>query len=468
VLALLEASCDLVALVDPSGAVWHLRAATPALAATLLAHGASEPGAVSLAACVEPDSLAKVAALLADPAAGRAREINLKPAPNSAPDSAPDSTQAPVPVRALLREAGGALVLTARDLSALAQGQKELAEASLAAARDLDEARQSQLRLRRQMQASPAAQLLVDLGARRIVEANPAATRLIGADPAGWSLARLVADEAALEALLAGSSDEAVAALGDGPPVRIALGRLREGRRMLGVAVLVPLEPGAGPAGGAEAAWGASAPAAGWQEAPVAQLVLDGQLRITHLNEAALDLAQAERPRALLGRGLGELIGRSGADAQVLGANLREHGRVNGFASALRTGPGALEPVEISARRLGDGAGFVVALRPLPPRAAAESPATGDRTGAARSPMAMVELIGRMPLKDIVRESADLIEQLCIEAALELTGGNRANAAELLGLSRQSLYTKLHKLGLFAAGDADDEQGADSDSSGAP
>jgi len=33
-------------------------------------------------------------------------------------------------------------------------------------------------------------------------------------------------------------------------------------------------------------------------------------------------------------------------------------------------------------------------------------------------------------------------------AALELTGDNRASAAELLGLSRQSLYVKLRRYGL--------------------
>ena len=42
----------------------------------------------------------------------------------------------------------------------------------------------------------------------------------------------------------------------------------------------------------------------------------------------------------------------------------------------------------------------------------------------------------------------DLIEQLCIEAALELTGDNRASAAEMLGLSRQSLYVKLRRFGM--------------------
>jgi DNA-binding NtrC family response regulator len=60
----------------------------------------------------------------------------------------------------------------------------------------------------------------------------------------------------------------------------------------------------------------------------------------------------------------------------------------------------------------------------------------------------LTELIGRVPLKDIVRETTDVIERLCIEAALQLTGDNRASAAEMLGLSRQSLYVKLHRYGL--------------------
>ena len=53
-----------------------------------------------------------------------------------------------------------------------------------------------------------------------------------------------------------------------------------------------------------------------------------------------------------------------------------------------------------------------------------------------------------MSLKEIVRESTDLIERLCIEAALAYTADNRASAAEILGLSRQSLYSKLHRHGL--------------------
>ena len=55
---------------------------------------------------------------------------------------------------------------------------------------------------------------------------------------------------------------------------------------------------------------------------------------------------------------------------------------------------------------------------------------------------------GGVPLEDIVRETADRIEEWCIEAALQLTGDNRASAAEMLGLSRQSLYIKLRRFDL--------------------
>jgi len=61
-------------------------------------------------------------------------------------------------------------------------------------------------------------------------------------------------------------------------------------------------------------------------------------------------------------------------------------------------------------------------------------------------------LVGRVPLRDLVRQSTDLVERLCIETALRKTRGNRASAAELLGLSRQSLYSKLRRHGLMSHG----------------
>ncbi|MEO0990259.1 MAG: helix-turn-helix domain-containing protein, partial [Pseudomonadota bacterium] len=53
-------------------------------------------------------------------------------------------------------------------------------------------------------------------------------------------------------------------------------------------------------------------------------------------------------------------------------------------------------------------------------------------------------------LQDIVAETTDVVERMCIETAVELTRNNRVAAAEMLGLSRQSLYVKLRKYGLLS------------------
>ncbi len=69
----------------------------------------------------------------------------------------------------------------------------------------------------------------------------------------------------------------------------------------------------------------------------------------------------------------------------------------------------------------------------------------------------MTELVGRVSLKDMVRESADIIEKLCIEAALKRSGDNRASAAQMLGLSRQSFYAKMRRHGLGNLNGMDDD-----------
>jgi len=117
------------------------------------------------------------------------------------------------------------------------------------------------------------------------------------------------------------------------------------------------------------------------------------------------------------------------------------------FATSLRGEFGATTEVEISAVAVDGGEtpclGFTI--RDVGRRLDADK-----RVGKElpRSAGQMAELVGRVPMKDIVRETTDLIEQLCIEAALELTQDNRASAAEMLGLSRQSLYVKLRRFGM--------------------
>jgi transcriptional regulator PpsR len=128
-------------------------------------------------------------------------------------------------------------------------------------------------------------------------------------------------------------------------------------------------------------------------------------------------------------------------------ANLKQHGSVRMFATTLRGEYGTNTEIEISA---------VSAPNTEPPclgftvRNIMRRPVAENRSNNAlpRSVEQLTELVGRVSLKELVRETTDVIERLCIEAALELTGDNRASAAEMLGLSRQSLYVKLRRYGL--------------------
>ena len=51
-------------------------------------------------------------------------------------------------------------------------------------------------------------------------------------------------------------------------------------------------------------------------------------------------------------------------------------------------------------------------------------------------------------MKNIVADTTEVVERMCIDIALEMTNNNRVAAADMLGLSRQSLYVKIKKYGL--------------------
>ena len=169
-------------------------------------------------------------------------------------------------------------------------------------------------------------------------------------------------------------------------------------------------------------------------------------------NRAFLSLAQLSAEEQARGQALDRWVGRTGIELGVLITNLRQRGTVGLFITSMRGEYGGTTEVEISAAVLNAGGHTMMAfaLRDIERRLKPETP-----TGALAMPRSvseLTELVGRTPLKDIVSETTDLIEQLCIETALEMTHDNRASAALLLGLSRQSLYVKLRRYGLGSLG----------------
>jgi transcriptional regulator PpsR len=187
------------------------------------------------------------------------------------------------------------------------------------------------------------------------------------------------------------------------------------------------------------------------ESAPDGFVVTGVDGRIITTNATFLSLSQLPTEDQARGEQLSRWLGRTEIDMDIMTSNLRQHGSVRLFASMIRGELGEPCAVEVSAVTVMNGGqpcfGFVI--RDVARRPRLDTPAQGGFVRVLPRPLDnLPELIGRVALKDLVREATDVIERLCIEAALNLTGDNRASAAEMLGLSRQSLYVKLRRYGL--------------------
>ncbi|MCD0417787.1 transcriptional regulator PpsR [Rubrivivax sp. JA1024] len=351
----------------------------------------------------------------------------------------------------------GSILAFGRDLRAVAALQQRLVEAQQAMERDYWKFRHAETRYRHLFQVASEAVLVVDATTQKILEANPAAARLL-ADGGAASLVGLTFPTGVdprtaeqLNLLLAGvratgRADEGRAELVDGRgEVSVAVSTYRQDLvshflvRLSRVQSQVVAE---------------MAPSTGSmllklvQSAPDCLVVTDLEGRLISANPAFVELAQLTTEEQVRGETLDRWLGRTGVDLSVMISNLRQRGQVRLFATTLRGEYGAVTDVEISATMVGQGdrpfLGFTI--RDVGRRLAGHDARTTREL--PRSVGQLTELVGRVPLKDIVGETTDLIEQLCIEAALELTRDNRASAAEMLGLSRQSLYVKLRRYGL--------------------
>jgi transcriptional regulator PpsR len=184
-------------------------------------------------------------------------------------------------------------------------------------------------------------------------------------------------------------------------------------------------------------------------------MVTDDDGRIIAANRAFLDLAQLLSEDQALGQPADRWLGRSGVDLSVLLTNLRRNSVIKLFSTTIQGELGTLAEVEISACNMAESGGQVFAffIRDVGRRIDDKHQADGQ---LPRSIEQITQRVGRVPLKELVRESTDIIEALCIEAALGLTHDNRASAAELLGLSRQSLYAKLRRYGIGSVAEETD------------
>lgn len=448
---LVSAAADVTLVVDEDGVIRDMAISSDELARDL--DGQAPWLGRAWRDTVAEDSQPKVEELLRDVRSDNAtrwRHVN---------QVSVSGAHVPVLVSAI-RIGGDRTVVFGRDLRAISTLQQRLVEAQASLERDYSRLRQAETRYRLLFQTATEPVLVVDAASGRIVEANPAAVGLFGQGsrrPVGTALLELFepASREALEMLLAsvratGRGDDVTArTAADQRDVVVSAALFRQDGTTLflvrliqtlaeGTAVILPKQK--------------SKLLKLIDSVPDAFVVTDHDGRVITANAAFLEMTQLAAEEQARGETLDRWLGRSGVDLDVLLATLRGGGPVRLFSTSLRGAFGATTDIEISAVAMMNGGkpSFGFAIRDVGRRRVAQ-PQPG--AAATRSVEQLTELIGRVPLRDLVREATDVIERLCIEAALELTNDNRASAAEMLGLSRQSLYVKLRRYGLIGPDD---------------
>lgn len=361
-----------------------------------------------------------------------------------------------IPVRYQAMPVDGGIMFVGRDLRAVSMLQSRLVAAQRALDEDYNQLRQLQTRYRVLFQTSGEAILIVDGRTQRIHEANAAAGRLLGVDAADLPAQNLsslfsgggksVIGDAAARVLSSGQT-ETVAARADeaGQPLDCRLAVFRAADAVM---LHVRLSRGATQTDGEPAIEGLLLSLMGG--IPDAVVMTDREGNVVWCNDAFLGMSETALASQLRGESLAKFMSRPGVDLDIIMDNAVRHGHLRAFSSVLTGAFGSEIPVEIAVASVPDSnplrLGFIVRdisrFDQVPSRQSGSNQETADH---------MMNLVGTVPLKELVRASTEEIEKMCIEAALQKTGNNRASAAEMLGLSRQSLYVKLRRFGLLSS-----------------
>jgi transcriptional regulator PpsR len=365
----------------------------------------------------------------------------------------PSGLELPMEYTTMLLGGRAGLMAIGKNLQAVAELQSRLIEAQQTMEHDYWKLREVETRYRLLFETSNEAVVLVRESNLRIVEANPAALEALGFEPGSTGdvagreiLSELPpAEREPFHAMLLGVREH-----GKAPGVVAHLG----GERSAWIvrASLVNSEPGpmfllqlaraSQPPLGAKPT--ASVPVDDMMERmPDGFVVIDREGIIKRANRAFLDLVEISVKGSIIGESLSRWLSRPGADLSVLLANVRRHRLVRLFSTTLHGEFGSEAQVEIAAAGSSDSnppfVGLVVRdvgrrLQALP-----------EQKRLLANMCNITEQIGKTSLPKLVDETIAIVERHHIKAALETANGNRTAAAEILGLSRQSLYAKLNR-----------------------
>lgn len=433
---------DIALVVDPDGRIRNVAVSGGASPVPAAADWVGRQWADT----VTDETRRKVELLLAETkerGVSQRREVTLRCA---------SGTDVPVAYTAILLGQQGPLLAVGRDLRAIAAIQQRFVESQQQMERDYWRRRQAEARYRQLFQVATEAVLVVDALSHQIVEANRAAGDFFALKPS--ALAGRIAS--------AGFTSTARSAVEDLLGTAHSHGRAAEIRvRIEGRPFSVSATPfqsdgvpqvllrirAADSADGSEGGLGRLIELV--ERTPDAIVVTDAGGHIRTVNPAFLALCNLPPDVDLAGRALGEWIGQAPREAHELIESVRKHGITAPLLTRLRGLDRAIE-VELTAVLLpeGDQDSIGFTLRRRVPRSVEEEALFDD---LARAVERLSTRLGSLRLPSLMREGTDLIERHLLQTALARSADD-AGAAELLGISADSLILRLRRHGLRPGG----------------
>jgi transcriptional regulator PpsR len=368
----------------------------------------------------------------------------------------PSGLEVPMEYTTVLLGGRAGMLAIGKNQQAVAELQSRLITAQQTLERDHWKLRDVETRYRLLFQSSNEAVLILKAANLRIVEANPAALKALELQlpprdgVAGHEFLSTLPpqDRSTLQAMLARVREQ-----GKAPGVIVHLGQARKSWMVR--ATLVTSDPF--PVFLLQLTAAANAPPVAAQSetpsiedliehAPDGFVVFNQDGVVVKANQAFLDLIEVGSKSQVIGERLSRWLWRPGADVSVLLSHINRNRTVRMFSTIIHSELGTETEVEISAAgdRDTDSQTIAAVMRDVGRRLQTSAGNDSLRESLA----SMSEQVGKTPLRRLVRNTVSVVEQHYVKAALELAEGNRTAAAEILGLSRQSLYAKLNRYGL--------------------
>ena len=349
-------------------------------------------------------------------------------------------------------------LMLGRDLQQIAETQQQLVQAQIAIEQGYEARREFDARYRVMLGQVEDAVVFVEVSSGRIDEANENAAALLGLKTdalRGANFGVLFSDRSGAElteslvtATLADETQQIVVqAARTGRTLHVSPTLFRAGGQRVIMCLLTPeRDVSAGVADEGDIRAGRL-----FRESSDAMLFVSGAGDILGTNDAFIDLIGATRKSDVTGSNLADVLARGQIDLGLMLGNAGTPGQMRVYATRLVNRLGGKVGVEVSITRLegADAPLFGLVMRDVN-RLEPVREKRGDGQSLPETGQKVVELVGSATLKEIVAETTDVVEKLCIETAVTLTRNNRVAAAEMLGLSRQSLYVKLRKFGLLS------------------